>query len=138
MKALILGVILAASSFGEGPDPLAKAYEALKAKDYDPAIAAFLKAISTDPQRAAIRKDLAYTYLTVGESEAARDQFGIAMRLDPDDTHVAMEYAFLCYESREDAIVWKATARRIFDRLRKTGNAEAERAFQNIDRPLNE
>ena len=53
------------------------------------------------------------------------------MRLDPNDTQVAMEYAFLCYEAKE-----VAQARRIFDRVRKTGNATAGQAFQNIDGPL--
>jgi tetratricopeptide (TPR) repeat protein len=138
MKALILVLLLAAPTFGQSSDPLAKAYEALKARDYDQAIPAFLEAVANNPQRADIRKDLAYTYLKVGEAETARDQFGEAMRLDPADTHVAMEYAFLCYESRNDAIVWKATARRIFDSLRKQGIEEAEQAFQNIDRPLAE
>ena len=138
MKSLILGVIFAAWGLAAADDTLAKAYEALKAKDYDQAIPAFLKSVAASPTRADVRKDLAYTYLKVGESEAARDQFGEAMRLDPSDTHVALEYAFLCYESRGDAVVWKATARRIFDRLRKQGNSEAERAFQNIDRPLEE
>ena len=138
MKPLILGVIFAAWRLAAADDTLAKAYEALKVKDYDRAIPAFLKAVEGSPARADTRKDLAYTYLKVGESEAARDQFGEAMRLDPADTHVTLEYAFLCYESREDAMVWKATARRIFDRLRKQGNAEAERAFQNVDRPLAE
>jgi tetratricopeptide (TPR) repeat protein len=136
MKALFLLVSLSTLSFGEAPDPLVAAYQALKATDYDRAIPAFLKAIATSPNRADIRKDLAYTYLKVGESEAARDQFGEAMRLDPADSHVAMEYAFLCYESRDNPTVWKATARRIFDRIRKQGNPEAEQAFQNIDRPL--
>jgi tetratricopeptide (TPR) repeat protein len=42
-----------------------------------------------------------------------------------------MEYAFLCYESRREV-----EARRIFDRLRKGGNAAAEQAYQNIDAPL--
>ena len=138
MKTITLLLLLAAASFGETPEPLAKAYEALKAKDYDRAIPVFVKALADNPQRADVRKDLAYTYLKVGESEAARDKFGEAMRLDPADTHVALEYAFLCYESRGDPIVWKATARRIFDQLRKKGNADAERAFQNIDRPLEE
>ena len=138
MKSLILGVVFAAWCFGAADDTLAKAYEALKVKDYDRAIPAFLQAVAASPARADIRKDLAYTYLKVGEPEAARGQFSEAMRLDPADTHVALEYAFLCYESRGDAMVWKATARRIFDRLRKQDNAEAERAFQNIDRPLAE
>lgn len=138
MKSLILGVIFAAWCLAAADDTLAKAYEALKVKDYDRAIPAFLASVAAHPTRADIRKDLAYTYLKVGEAEAARDQFGEAMRLDPADAHVALEYAFLCYESRGDAVVWKVTARRIFDRLRKQGNAEAERAFQNIDRPLEE
>ena len=85
------------------------------------------------PTRASIRKDLAYTLVKIGENEAARDQFAEAMRIDPADEHVALEYAFLCYETKQQAI-----ARRIFDRIRKAGNATAEQAFQNIDQPLAE
>ena len=48
------------------------------------------------PERPAIRKDLAYTYLKIGENDLARDQFREAMQLDPADTQVALEYAFLC------------------------------------------
>ncbi len=110
---------------------LFRAYEALRVKDYDTAVAAFLKGIEAAPGRAAIRKDLAYTYLKIGENELAREQFRQAMELDPADTKVAMEYAYLCYETRE-----QAQARRIFDRIRKTGDAKAEQAFQNIDGPL--
>jgi tetratricopeptide (TPR) repeat protein len=109
------------------------AYEALRAKHYDEAIAGFEQAIAREPNRAAIRKDLAYTLLKIGENEPARDQFAEAMRLDPADHQVAMEYAFLCYETKQQAI-----ARRVFDRIRKTGDATAEQAFQNIDRPLAE
>jgi len=114
---------------------LSKAYEFLRNRDYDKAIALFEKAIEAAPTRPSIRKDLAYTLLKVGESEAARDQFGEAMRLDHNDIHVALEYAFLCYETKK-----QVEARRIFDRIRKTGDtasrATAEQAFQNIDTPL--
>lgn len=113
--------------------PLSRAYERLRARDYDAAVAAFLQAVEVAPNRAAIRKDLAYTYLKAGENEAARGQFGVAMQLEPDDVPVALEYAFLCNESKR-----QAEARRIFDRIRKTGNAVAEQAFQNIDKPLAE
>ena len=113
--------------------PLEKAYTALKAKDYDRAIAAFQEAVKIAPDRPAMRKDLAYTLLKIGENEAARDQFAEAMRLDPRDDHVALEYAFLCYETKQQAV-----ARRIFDRIRKTGNQTAADAFENIDRPLRE
>jgi Tfp pilus assembly protein PilF len=118
-------------------EPLTRAYEALRTRGYDDAIALFLKAIEAAPARPAIRKDLAYTYLKIGENESARDQFRQAMLLDPKDFHVALEYAFLCNETKQ-----QAQARRIFDRIRQAGDpasrATAERAFQNIDRPLAE
>jgi Tfp pilus assembly protein PilF len=118
-------------------EPLNKAYEALRGRRYDDAVALFLKAIEAAPARSAVRKDLAYTYLKIGENEAARNQFREAMLLDPKDLHVALEYAFLCYETKQ-----QAQARRVFDRIRKAGDPEArataEQAFQNIDRPLAE
>jgi len=134
MRAAIL-VAVCALAAAQAPDPayepLARAYAALQAHDYDAAVAGFTRAIELAPQRASIRKDLAYTYLKIGENDLARDQFHAAMTMDSADVQVAMEYAFLCYESKREA-----EARRIFDRIRQTGNAEAERAFQNIDRPL--
>jgi tetratricopeptide (TPR) repeat protein len=132
-------LLVCALARAQAPDPayppLERAYRALQAADYDEAIAFFLKALEIAPGRTSVRKDLGYTYLKVGEPEAARDQFGEVMRLDPADGHVALEYAFLCYETKQ-----QTQARRIFDRLRKTGDAAsrttAEQAFQNIDQPL--
>jgi len=136
--ALTLGWLTA-----QTPDPayqpLERAYQALREKNYDQAVAGFQQAITLAPDRASIRKDLAYTLLKVGENEAARDQFGEAMRIDPTDQHAALEYAFLCYETKQ-----QAQARRIFDRVRKTAETgsgaelrkTAEQAFQNIDQPL--
>ena len=114
--------------------PLDKAYAALRSRSYDEAIAYFEKALALAPRRADIRKDLAYTYIKIGENEAARDQFRAAMDLDPADTQVAMEFAFLAYETKQ-----QAEARRVFDRIRRLGGASAataEKAFQNIDGPL--
>ncbi len=113
--------------------PLQQAYDALREKNYDQAVAGFERAIALAPGRPSIRKDLAYTLLKIGENEAARDQFAEAMRLDPADEHVALEYAFLCNETGRQAV-----ARRIFDRIRKNGNTTATQAFENIDRPLRE
>jgi Flp pilus assembly protein TadD len=113
--------------------PLDRAYAALRAKDYDTAIVQFRAAIGAAPERASIRKDFAYTLLKTGDTEEARDQFAEAMRLDPADDHVALEYAFLCYETKQQAV-----ARRVFDRIRRTGNPTAEEAFQNVDGPLRE
>ncbi len=64
------------------------------------------------------------------------------MRLDPADLHVALEYAFLCFEARENAPARKAEARLIFVRVRDADGADpavratAAQAFQNIDAPL--
>ena len=133
---LVLACSLAAAQTPDPAyEPLTKAYAALRARSYDDAIANFQKAVAAAPQRTDVRKDLAYTYLKVGENEAAREQFREAMRRDPKDFHVALEYAFLCNETKQ-----QAQARRVFDRIRKSGDPEsratAERAFQNIDRPL--
>jgi Tfp pilus assembly protein PilF len=148
--------VLSAAVAQTSPDPayapLVRAYDAVRTRDYDPAVTAFLQAIAASPARPDIRKDLAYTYLKIGENLLARDQFQEAMRLDPADIQVALEFAFLCYETKE-----QAQARRIFDRIRRAGpegipgasakapNAPdrkvtdaktAEKAFQNIDAPL--
>jgi Tfp pilus assembly protein PilF len=118
--------------FGLG-QPADSAYAALRAKDYDLAIINFRQAVEAVPTRVDIRKDLGYTLLKVGETVAAREQFAEALRLDPADDHLALEFAFLCYETKEPV-----QARRIFDRLRKQGNKTAAEAFENVDRPLRE
>lgn len=138
LLGLLLGIVAA---LGQTPDPapdpayaaLDEAYSALRTKSYDAAIRGFEQAAKLDPGRASIRKDLAYTLLKIGETEAARDQFAEAMTLDPADDPVALEYAFLCYETKQ-----QVTARRVFDRLRKKGNPTAAQAFENVDRPLRE
>jgi len=139
MRLLAILAVLSAA-VGQTSDPayasLSRAYAAAGARDYDQAVPAFLEAIAASPTRSDIRKDLAYTYLKIGENLLARDQFQEAMRLDPADAQVALEFAFLCYETKE-----QAQARRIFDRIRRTSGTAAgtaEKAFQNIDRPLAE
>src|SRR5262249_37945638 len=54
------------------------------------------------------------------------------MRLDPGDEHIALEYAFLCYETKKPV-----EARRGFAKYRLTNTTAAD-AFENIDRPLRE
>jgi Tfp pilus assembly protein PilF len=137
---IVLGLVagVAAAQTEAAYATLAKAYQALEALDYDSAVEAFSRALNIDPGRAAVHKDLAYTLLKIGQTEAARDHFGQAMRLDPGDDHIALEFAFLCYETREPV-----KARRTFDRLRQDAaspedRATAAQAFENIDKPLRE
>jgi Tfp pilus assembly protein PilF len=135
-RILLLQLLCLAIATSQAADPayadLDRAYQALRAKQYDAAIESFKQSIEKAPDRPSIHKDLAYTLLKIGESEAARDEFAIAMRLDPGDEPVAMEYAFLCYETKQEVV-----ARRVFQRLR-TSNTTAAEAFENIDRPLRE
>jgi Tfp pilus assembly protein PilF len=134
MRAVVF-LAVCGLAFAQPPDPaytpLSRAYEALRARDYETAIANFRAAVEAAPDRPSIRKDLAYACLKIGDNDLARDQFREAMRLDPADAQVALEFAFLSYEAKE-----QAEARRIFDRIRKSGNAVAEQAFRNIDAPL--
>jgi len=130
---VLLLALSAWAAIAQPIDPLEAAYRALRANLYDEAVRAFHQAIVAAPDRASVRKDLAYTLLKIGENEAARAQFAEAMRLDPADAQAALEYAFLCHETK-----LRAEARRVFDRLRKAGNSTAEQAFQNIDQPLAE
>jgi Tfp pilus assembly protein PilF len=134
MRVAILWVawsVASAQTADPAYEPLTRAYDALRARDYDAAVAGFRKALEAAPERAAVRKDLAYTYLKIGETELARDQFEAVMRLDPNDAPAALEYAFLCYETKQ-----QAQARRIFDRLRHLGNGTAAQAFRTIEEPL--
>lgn len=126
---MLLIFLFAALGFAQ--TPLDDAYQALRAKDYDRAVAGFRDAAAAAPTRADIRKDLGYTLLKIGETVAAREQFSEALRLDPDDQHLALEYAFLCYETKEPT-----EARRIFARLGNQGSTAAAEAFENVDRPL--
>jgi Flp pilus assembly protein TadD len=132
-RLLLLAVPLAAGAQVPDPvwEPLDRAYAALRARNYEEAIRNFEAARTLAPSRTSIYKDLGYALLRIGETEQARDRFGDAMRLDPADTHVALEYAFLCHETKQ-----QAAARRVFDRLRQQGNAVAETAFHNIDQEL--
>jgi Tfp pilus assembly protein PilF len=104
----------------------------------------FEKASALSPNRADIHNNLAYTLLKTGDSETARAQFGEAMRLDPADLHLALEYAFLCFEAHDNAPARKAEARRIFAHIMDSAvsgsdeisRATASRAFRDIDAPL--
>ncbi|MBA3974907.1 MAG: hypothetical protein C0504_11910 [Candidatus Solibacter sp.] len=131
------------SSFGQRPTltpaeaeaAANAAYESLKIKDYLAAISSFGQAVAVLSERAALRKDFAYALLKAGRREDARDQFKASLDLDPTDDRAALEYAFLCYETKLEI-----DARRTFLRLQSSSNEEVSRtastAFDNIDRQL--
>jgi tetratricopeptide (TPR) repeat protein len=156
MKPVVIMWFLALAATAQVPGPasvsdapadpayasLTRAFDELRLRHYDPAILSFRAASALSPQRADIRRNLAYTLLKTGDSDGAREEFGQAMRADPGDFHTALEYAFLCYEATADAPARKAEARRIFAAVRDAAasdtesRATASAAFLNIDEPL--
>lgn len=125
--------VIAASCLPILAQTLDDAYSALRSRDYERAISIFEGNLVSVP----VRKDLAYTYLKVGDTGSARDQFAEVVRLDPEDHHSALEFAFLAHETGR-----QAEARRVFDRIRRTGDPvsrlTAGQAFESIDQPLRE
>lgn len=117
--------------------PAELAYAELRAGHYDAAVSAFRQSLALDPAQPHLRKDLAYTLLKRGDREEARDEFERALELDPRDERAALEYGFLCYETRR-----VQAARRTFLRLRGSADDEvrrtAARAFESVDAPLRE
>jgi tetratricopeptide (TPR) repeat protein len=122
---------LAAAAYAE------QAYAELRLGHYDAAVAGFRESLAVDGGQAHLRKDLAYTLLKRGDREEAREEFERALELDPKDERAALEYGFLCYETRR-----VQAARRTFLRLRESGNEEVRRtaaeAFERVDGPLRE
>lgn len=138
MRLLLLLLLLAGAASPQSGDPAARAYEALNSGDYAAAISGFRQALARQPANSPWRKDLAYTLLRAGEREQARDEFEALLGVAPEDHHAALEFAYLCYETKREA-----EARRTFGRLRQSGAADeirraAAEAFENIDRPLRE
>ncbi len=127
--------IAAAALTAQNPSPATRAYDALKEKDYDQAIGLFRDALAAEPKRTDWRRQLAYTLLKTGETEAARDQFGEVFAIDAKDEHSALEYAFLCHETKRTI-----AARRVFAMLSQSSDAKvkatATQALRNVEEPL--
>ncbi|MDB4913117.1 MAG: hypothetical protein JWM95_761 [Gemmatimonadetes bacterium] len=114
------------------------AFTALKKKDYDSAIAGFLRVLERIPSRNDVRKNLAYAYFKVGKNELARREFAEIVRRDTTDESAALELAFLDFESRESGR--KADAYQLFKRLRAARDSgvrsRSAAAFASVDTSL--
>ena len=61
LLALASGLAMAEPAADPAQDALTRAYAALRVRNYDTAIDGFLRGIQASPEKASIRKDLAYT-----------------------------------------------------------------------------
>lgn len=129
-------IALAVSS-DTGKRPAEEAYQALSERRLDTAVERFQAATAADPSNLAWRKDYAYALLRIGERERARDEFAEVVRQDPADEQIALEYAFLSYETRQPQ-----AARRVFLRLQSSQRERvrtlAREAMERIDSGLNQ
>jgi Tfp pilus assembly protein PilF len=114
---------------------LDEAYTALRERRLEDAARRFELGLKEKPDHLLARKDYAYTLLRLGETQTARDQFGIVFEVDPKDWTSALEYGFLCHETQK-----RAEARRVFNRVRREADGPpretAERAFASVDGQL--
>ena len=91
---LLTGLLLPAQTPDPAHDPLEKGYEALRSGDHAAALDHFLEAARLAPRRAAVRKELGYIYLKLGQQEFAHEMFNQALGLDPGDHHAALQLAY--------------------------------------------
>ena len=111
------------------------AYQAKEAHQLERAATLFEHALAADPGNVALRKDFAYTLLSIGRTERARDEFGAVLKRDPQDSYTALEYAFLCHETGQLEEAWL-----LFRDLRGVANQEhratAAKTFSTLDAEL--
>ena len=114
---------------------LNRAYEAMRAKDYQGAIHYLREAVEAAPARTSIRKELAYVYLKIGETEWAREVFQQVVTLDASDERAALELSFLDHETGR-----RAEALERFRALRGSRDGavgrEAEAALERVETEL--
>ncbi|MCB1019085.1 MAG: tetratricopeptide repeat protein [Acidobacteria bacterium] len=79
----------------------------------------FRSALALNPDQTALRKELAYLLLQVGQSEEATAEFATVVERDPNDLQAAAQLAFLYLEqgSFEQAVV-------LLERARSSGDPE--------------
>lgn len=132
---LVLLVLFAAGGVPAQDSVAARAYQAKEARQLERAVALFEEAVAAEPGNLSLRKDLAYTLLAIGQTDKARDAFGVVMQRDAKDTYTALEYAFLCHETGRQEEAWM-----LFRTLRNAANAEhratATRTFDAMDAEL--
>ena len=124
-----------ASPLSSADAALNRAYEAMRAKDYQGAIHYLREATEAAPARTEIRKELAYVYLKIGETEWSREVFEQVVTLDRKDERAALELSFLDHETGRRA---KALER--FRALRASPDPsvrrEAEAAVERVESEL--
>ena len=125
-----IGAWLAASRSGE-----VRISETAKEKlpERFPYASEFRRALELTHEDTALRRDLAYLLLEVGNTEEARKEFEIILDQDPDDLLSAAQLAFLYLERRNEA-----AAVQLLERARRSPDGDVARRAQEVLQEIKE
>jgi tetratricopeptide (TPR) repeat protein len=139
MISLVFAVLLLAvqqdPSASQATAILNHAYEQLRLKQYDEAVAGFRQALALDPLQVQVYKDLAYTLQKMGETESAVEAFEAYQTVRPGDYQTIMELAYLYVQvQKEDR------ALQFFRRAMASPDgaqaAQARQAYRDVETPI--
>src|SRR5580658_8049176 len=135
MLPLVLATLLVAVPQDPSAAILNRAYEQLRLKQYDEAVAGFRQALALDPSQVQGYKDLAYTLQKMGETEQAVEAFEAYHKARPGDFQTIMELAYLYVQvQKEDrALEFFRTAMNSPDRAQA---ALAWQGYRNVEAPI--
>ncbi len=133
--AAIFAFAVSLYSQGAAREVLDAAYAHQQAARLDEARQAFAHALELDADNSNARLDYAYLLLRIGETVAGRDQFKLVLAKRPSEERLALEYAYLCYETNR-----RPEAFEIFLRLKQAKDeqirAQATETFKRLDAGL--
>jgi tetratricopeptide (TPR) repeat protein len=131
----LLSALLLAAPQSDAYQVLNRAYEQLRLKQYDEAVAGFRRGLELDPSHVSVFKDLGYTLQKMGETEQAVEAFEAYHAAVPGDYQTIMELAYLYAQvQKEDrALDFFRLAMRSPDPAQA---ALAHEGFDNVERPI--
>jgi tetratricopeptide (TPR) repeat protein len=130
-----LCIALAQDQGGPAATVLNRAYQQLRLKQYDDAVAGFRQALALDPSQVQVYKDIGYTLQKMGETEQVVDAFESYHRARPGDYQTIMELAYLYAQvQKEDRAL--EFFRRAMDSSDRAQAAQARQGYQNVEGPI--
>lgn len=132
LRLIVAGLAFAVSLYCQSAarEALDAAYTQQRALRLADARQFFERALNLDAENAAARLDYAYLLLRMGETERGRDQLQFVLGKQPGNEGLALEYAYLCYETGR-----RAAAYEIFLRLKLAKNEKVrEQATETWER----
>lgn len=111
---------------------LNNAYQDLRRKEYDAAIAKFRRVLEMDPRRAELHREIAYTYMKMGETEQAIEAFEAYEHARPGDPRNQLDLAYLYHQTKKEQ-----QALELFRRVSRSKDvklaAQARQAYEGIE-----